>query len=1161
MNETMGAPRIAVIVATSNRISMLSQRSLPSVVAQTRAPDFLVVVDDSDCDARPANATFVGNLSLCGCEVSYLENERTAGASGTWNTALDFLAAKGGDLSNVFVGILDDDDCWCPEYLENCAAAVASNGLDMVACGIRRIDGGASAPLVVEAPESLRPGDFLVGNPGIQGSNLYVRLSVLLAAGGFDEGLPSATDRDICIRIADLGSVRYARISAALVNHFADSDRIRLSTRGSATKLAGLTAFWRKYIGRMTIEERKGFLNRADALFGWRPPTDMVFDLQASGAPRRVLVLGLIADHWNPATLLEAARKLANWQTDTLGGLDVVLLEKGRASEATASIDQAVAVLRDSGVGCFRLSLDPNDLDGGSAQFLFGAGVPGRDADVSNETLRLCCTRVAEGRGRAEVWFAEGHDCIGPAPQGFLTSEVLCWLHATQAGTDSPATSRANSTATNAFDRWFQLERAANAGHVLRWRFSLDRLRLLGSGSEAVVLTDERTVFKCIDNWADRMPLGQLDFLRGQVGRWTEATGLYVLREVAEIGSWAVIIYDFEASTPYEGGHEADLLRLLDGCCIAGVVCNNVHPKNLVVAKSGVMLIDYGSDIRPWSPLGFEHMARRAFLAHKHAAHPELQLLMRRALSDDQLPEMAGYSSFRAQVDGALRHREFSLTPAVSIAKAPPHPPFQLYVGVATSDPLMVKGFLDSLVDLAASVALRGLAVVVLANACPAEELGAVVQRCRNAGLNIAVVDEARQRLDAAAGGFGPDLRDRPQGQVGIARARTMLQRYLGALLVQDAGSYGWILDDDMRVDARALAYLPWLPAFREQGVDVLIGAYEGSSPNPPINGLRVHLVDLLHNVHWLRGLPGDLVLPDRTAENAAHRARWPDYYYDLSRKHTAHLETPHWLEPAFPGETVREAYSRLLNGAVSLLDGAPLTRPIIAGPSWDPLTSAKDSVNRGGCTFILNHRAVSETPNTITSIHGREARRSDMVWAIVNRHHRRMAVKAVAFPIRHLGRVNAIPSLNAEKVRGEVVGSTLYAGLTEFLAARPHHNLVFSRAELDDVCDLADLHLVRRWRVFAQNFRRIIGLREAIRSLARPGELHDLLSYLDEWFTPENIERIRRGLSSHDKGEVQGFLTSLRTVADDYARATVNIDFIQAQLRACVPTNAGEGR
>ena len=173
------------------------------------------------------------------------------------------------------------------------------------------------------------------------------------------------------------------------------------------------------------------------------------------------------------------------------------------------------------------------------------------------------------------------------------------------------------------------------------------------------------------------------------------------------------------------------------------------------------------------------------------------------------------------------------------------------------------------------------------------------------------------------------------------------------------------------------------------------------------------------------------------------------------------------------------------------------------------------------------------------------------MVWAIVNRHYRGQTIQAVAFPIHHVGRVNVTPSLNVEKVQGEIVGSTLYAGLTEFLRTRPHHELDFSREESDEVCGLTDLHLARRWRLLEQSFRRIAGLREAIRSLARPEELRDLVGYLDEWFTPESFDSLRSGVGAHDRGEVRRFLDSLRAVADDYALAAVNIDFIQAQLRA----------
>jgi hypothetical protein len=780
---------IAVVIATNNRSRLLSERAIPSVIGQIRQPEYLVVIDDSSRDHRQRNAELVAAVHLPGCEVTYMKNARSDGASGCWNTALDFLFGIVEDPERLFVAILDDDDAWASTYLERCYAAACDQDLDMAASDIRRFEAAEEAPRICKAPEALCANDFLTGNPGIQGSNLFLRMSALLRAGGFDEALRSTTDRDLCIRIADLGTVRYGRLPIALVDHFAEPDRIRLSKRGSQAKLDGLTAFWRKYLGRMTPSQRRAVTDRAAKLFDWIPP------------------------------------------------------------------------------------LEPME----------------QKATVGDEFLKTA--------------------------------------------------------------------------HILEPR-------------------------------------------------------------------------------PH----------------------------------------------------------------HKH--------------------------------------------PVATKSHAPDHQPFSLYVGVIASDPPKLRPLLNGLASLQASPSIKRLVTLILDNGAPSTELERVVQEARQADLEVAVVGEAQQHRDAAAASFGTELRRRPKGQVGIAQARTMLQRYLGALLDTDQGSFGWVLDDDMRVDDRARVYLPWLPAFREEGVDVLIGAYEGSSPNPPLNGLRVHLVDLYHNLIWLRNLPPEALLPDRAAENATLRARFPDYYYDLSRKHTGHLEMPHWLEPIDQGESVAKAYSRLLSGALGILSGIPLTRPIVASMPSDPLVSAKDSVNRGGCTFVLNSRALTRVPNTIPHIQGHEARRSDMIWAIVNRYYRHMTIQAVGFPIHHVGRGTSTPSLNLEKVQGEIVGSALYAGLTEFLSDKPHHELDFSSQETEQIQCLAKQHMSRRLQSLEQSFHRIAGLSNALRRVARLGELDNLLEFLDHWFTQETFVRIRMDAHAPSSGAIENFLASLRTVADDFAARKVNTDFIHAQLR-----------
>lgn len=1132
----MPSPKVAVVIATKDRPQLLSERALSSVLAQTLQPDYLVVVDDSSAHYRPINREFVTSVNLAGR--TYLENTRTQGASGSWNTGLDFLFGQVEDPHCLFVAILDDDDAWAPTYLESCRAAANDRNLDMVAADLRRFDSPDGAPLTNTSPASLLASDFLTSNPGIQGSNLFLRLSALLAAGGFDETLRSTTDRDLCIRLADLGNVRYGRLPFALVDHYADHDRLRLSTRGSGAKLDGLTTFWRKYAGRMTAVQRRAFSERAMTLFDWRPPHEPTPE-SASEVPKCALVLGLLADSEHPEVLLDIVYKLGTCRDESLVGLDVVLFELKDHSD---SIDLAAKVIRDSGAGCFRLTLKRQLEE-------FPTGLRGRKTertDEHREILRAYCSRVAETRTGCEVWLARASSARTTQPHGSRLVDILKWIDAARA---SQKPSMLPHSATEAFDRWIQSDREASAEHRIKHRFALEHIRLLGCGSEAVVWTDERKVYKCIDYWKTRMPRPQLDFLRTQVGRWAGVPGLYTLHEVEDDGPWAVLTYDYETSTPYRGGYESDLLQLLIGCYSVGIVCNNIHPKNLVVSDSGVKLIDYGSDIRPWSPLGFEHMARRVFLTCHYADHPELRGLLRRALTDKCLPELAGYADFRAQVARQLNAVKVEQTGSPVDFGPPPHQPFALYVGVITSDPEMLHPLLDGLASLRTSTSLKRVAALVLDNGCVAEQLHPVVEEARQMGLEVALIEKTQQRLDAAQGAFGTSIRVRPYGQVGISQARTMLQRYLGAILAADQGSFGWVLDDDMRVDERAQAYLPWLPAFRNQGVDVLLGAYEGSSPNPPLNGIRVQLVDLFHNLTWLQSLPPSDPLPNRSSENTTLRKKFPDYYYDLSRKHTGHLETPYWIEPAVRGETVAEAYLRLCEGALGILSGAPLTRPIVANVPSNPLVSAKDSVNRGGCTFILNHRSLTETPNMIVTAQGCEARRSDMIWAIVNRYYRQMNIKAVDFPVRHLGRVTTTPDLNIDKVQGELVGSALYAGLTEFLSATVLHQLDFTPQETTKIRGIAQQYLDRRLQVLHQSFHRVAGLREAIRGVVRPGELNELLGYLDSWFTPKNFVRIRSGLHKYRYDE-ERFLASLREVADNFASTKVNIDHIQTQFR-----------
>ncbi|MFC1897858.1 glycosyltransferase family 2 protein, partial [Chloroflexota bacterium] len=199
---------IATIIATCDRPDLLKNRSLPSVLHQTNCPDLVLVVDDSAPVNKSRNRDIVTALRFPQDRVLYLENTRTKGAAGAWNTAIRHLYRQG--FYECWVALLDDDDEWQPQYLENCLANSMAEDADIVVSGlIRRTETTPNHAQSISRQGFTRA-DFYVGNPHWQGSNTFIRLSALIAAGGFDESFTSTNDRDLGIRLLDLGFLKWA---------------------------------------------------------------------------------------------------------------------------------------------------------------------------------------------------------------------------------------------------------------------------------------------------------------------------------------------------------------------------------------------------------------------------------------------------------------------------------------------------------------------------------------------------------------------------------------------------------------------------------------------------------------------------------------------------------------------------------------------------------------------------------------------------------------------------------------------------------------------------------------------------------------------------------------------------------------------------------------
>lgn len=249
----------AVLMATKGRCDLLRNLSLPSVRKQNRPPILVVLVNDGG-DFAPDVARSLA--ALVGIELILLQNRRAPGAAGAWNTGLEFLISRSFD---GFVAMLDDDDEWDENHLADNLDAARRADAAVVVSGLRLVRDGLLCDRTI--PRDFTERMFLVGNPGWQGSNTFVAMSALAAVGGFRDGMPSANDRDLAIRLLRLPWIRVAYTGKWTATWHLSPDRKTLSSPRSEAKLRGLRWFWQIYGSEMAPAETEEFFTRASELF------------------------------------------------------------------------------------------------------------------------------------------------------------------------------------------------------------------------------------------------------------------------------------------------------------------------------------------------------------------------------------------------------------------------------------------------------------------------------------------------------------------------------------------------------------------------------------------------------------------------------------------------------------------------------------------------------------------------------------------------------------------------------------------------------------------------------------------------------------------------------------------------------------------------------
>src|SRR5438270_3013933 len=180
---------VAVVLTTYNDTAFLREAIL-SAIAQTRPADEVIVVDDGSNENPAPIFADLPQVTLI--------RKSNGGLSSARNAGLRFARSR-------YITFLDADDRFAPNAIEAGLACFARQPeAAMVYGGHRRIHAdGKPISRDIFYPVGLDPyAELLTGNRiGMHATALY-RREVLLALGGFDEGLPRCEDYDLYLRIA-----------------------------------------------------------------------------------------------------------------------------------------------------------------------------------------------------------------------------------------------------------------------------------------------------------------------------------------------------------------------------------------------------------------------------------------------------------------------------------------------------------------------------------------------------------------------------------------------------------------------------------------------------------------------------------------------------------------------------------------------------------------------------------------------------------------------------------------------------------------------------------------------------------------------------------------------------------------------------------------------
>lgn len=286
--------KFSVIIATSqNRTDWLINRSLTSVYKQLgidKSKWCVFVIDDNENENEFSEIVkriehLRKDLQLKETEfpTTVLKNTRTRFMSGTgaWNTGI-FEAYK--QFPKGFVCILDDDDEYLQNHLTDCVTAISENAVAVFQRLIWQND-DTSTMNVDLTKDQLTAENFFIGNPGVQGSNMFFKTQNLVDIGGFDESLPNTTDRDLMIRFLWKNDTNNIVVIETIgVTHY--NHKLEKVNNDIPRKKQGLDLFYKKYKAHFSEEAFKKSLARAKTFFNYNPTEQVVICMPLKNAEK-----------------------------------------------------------------------------------------------------------------------------------------------------------------------------------------------------------------------------------------------------------------------------------------------------------------------------------------------------------------------------------------------------------------------------------------------------------------------------------------------------------------------------------------------------------------------------------------------------------------------------------------------------------------------------------------------------------------------------------------------------------------------------------------------------------------------------------------------------------------------------------------------------------